>query len=232
MTTVVSIAGKDPETNELYVLIAADSRGSLSGRNIDDNEKKIFGNSDGNYALGVAGKCLEHFFSSKSEKELSDFLNNPRNETKESIERKLNLIDSSLVYITGEKNNYFVSLKEDIPNIYFFNGKELMKSGAYSSIGSGGKFTDSLNKLKKYKIDGRIVIPKEEALNAASEAINNAASFDECTGGWVDAIFVTKSDVNYISRHSLIRNSIKEKKPTSYEEDISNRGIHPYHIED
>jgi hypothetical protein len=42
MTTVVSIAGKDPETNELYVLIAADSRGSLSGRNIDDNEKKIF----------------------------------------------------------------------------------------------------------------------------------------------------------------------------------------------
>jgi ABC-type uncharacterized transport system YnjBCD substrate-binding protein len=130
-----------------------------------------------------------------------------------------------------KKNNYFVSLKR-IFQYLFFQWKRINEIRCIFIDWIGGKFTDSLNKLKKYKIVAEIVIPKEEALNAASEAINNAASFDECTGGWVDAIFVTKSDVNYISRHSLIRNSIKEKKPTSYEEDISNRGIHPYHIED
>jgi hypothetical protein len=240
MTTIIGIKGTDLENGEHYALILADSRGSLSGNRMGDDERKLFGDSNGNYALGTAGKCIANFFSKKNsfEKELSDFLLNPKKETKQSIENTLGMIDAELEEIVGSKNQYFVALQEDMPKIYVFNGAELVESGAYAAIGSGMMYTKCLNELGKYKLnleghrlDKRIILPIDNAMAIAIEAMNEAGASDSATGGRISATIVTKSGVKVIPHCGLIE-SKSGNIVLGESEDISQKGIHPYHFED
>jgi 20S proteasome alpha/beta subunit len=233
MTTVIGIAGKDPETSESYVVIAADTRGTLHGR-LPLDIKKVFAGEDSNYAFGIAGRSISNNFSPNFESEIYDFINNSKTEDKKYIETTLKSIDDALEKQYGDNNSYLVSIKKDDPELLALSKKGLVNVGAYKSIGSGSDFAYSvLDVLDKYVEDDRVNLSKIDALKVVFESLNEAASKDKFTGGHMDVAIVTQSNVKFLPSYKDIIKSSKEFAPLLGDKDApQTMGIHPYHNDD
>lgn len=232
MTTVIGIAGKDPETLEDYVVLCADSRGTLYGRTPLD-VKKVFTEENANYAFAVAGKCLEYNFSKDFEPEIYNFINKPKTESEEYIKKILKIIDDALLKQYGERNSILLSIKKDAPELMKLSEKGFAARGAYECIGSGSDYTNKLESLEDYIEDQRVLISKRDALNIAFEAMNEAASKDKYTGGNMNVAIITGSGIKVIPSYRCLDKSSFISAPLLEDGDApQNIMIHPYQRDD
>lgn len=230
MTTIIGIAGRDPETLEAYVVIGADTRGtSMRGSAPVDDDKKLFGNQSANYVIGTAGKVLSDFFPEDSL--FNQFLNNPKNESYFNIESTLEEINEHVESRERTTNAYLVSLKNNEPCLYYLYNDGLVDAGAYKVIGSGNLFSSNLNSLRANH-DKRVHISKKEAIKTILKIMNEVAKKDTYTGGHLDVAIVTESSILMKRNYAEIENSVKNPGLVLYNGmNIEDAFTHPHHRE-
>ncbi|MGV8162538.1 MAG: hypothetical protein ACP5N2_04375 [Candidatus Nanoarchaeia archaeon] len=240
MTTIIGIAGRDPDTLEDYVVLCADSLGTLSGKVISDNQKKIFADEKSNYALGVAGKCLSNYFSKNIDPALTYFLDDSKEEEKVTIEQRLGDINKNMLKEQHKENEFIVSLKEQKPMLYLFNGKELETAGSYCAIGSGINYLSNLKSIEKYINKGRVNLAKKETVDFIFEIMQKVATEDEGdegTGGHMDLAIVTSSKIVHISNYAQLGSRYKDgissgsSNNLAMDDNLHESKIHPYQRE-
>lgn len=199
MTTIIGVNAKDPDFLEPYTMLFSDSKGSDGSI----NNIKLYSPENCNYIVGVAGKILNHYFSKKDEfakRILSEGMNLTESQL-ESILSGMNLQMSSEI---GETNNYLVAMQEEIPKLLHLFGDSLKPAGRYFAQGSGREFTKTLDELRNYFVGDDLVIAKRDVIELGVEALKEAASKDEGTGGFTSFGIITPSFKNVVYNHSRI----------------------------
>ncbi len=197
MTLVVGVNAKDPRTNEFYVALFADSRiTGKRGELITDKEKKLFTGSHSNYSLGYAGTTLKNYFIGSLDLPYHNFLNDPKIESKETIEDMLLKMNLDLKSNLGMDNQFLIAIREKEPMLYNLTARGLEVAGAYAAIGSGSSYISSIKKLDLYnsKNGSRIVIPKKELITIGRDILKSA---EKCksVGGRTSIVILNQYNV-------------------------------------
>jgi hypothetical protein len=212
----------DPNTLEDYLMLASDSRGTYKNGSVKDDDKKIFGDDNGNYCFANAGKYLQDYFSEQSI--FNQFLNHPKNVNNAAVIATLNGINDVLENQEGQRNAYLMAMKGDSPELIYIHGVTPKFVGGYKACGSGSLFMPSLKTLREDEY-GRVHMTKEGALDFMLKLLNEAASMDVFTGGYMDAAIITANSIKNINKYSIIENTKINPVPTFFS-DI--REVAPY----
>lgn len=216
MTTVIGVQGRDPQTGENYVLIAADSQGSADNGLWDFDAKKLFATQGSNYALGTAGKILGDVLH-RDECEAYDDLFATTSKDLPQLEDALNDMNGHIEAASPEPNQYLVGLENNgTPVLLRYAVGGFHACETYAAIGSGKEHVGALAKFDTHRQNGRVALEKRAALDILTQAMRDATK-DTYTGGVMDAAILTAGNLVYLPAYTKLSSNTHTSVPEDFD---------------